>query len=402
MKIENSIKNSLFKILFITIMLVALFGILKNPKLSLNSASSGLLTWFNIVIPSLLPFFIISEILIRLGFVDFIGKMLEPIMRPLFNVPGEGAFPLSMSIISGYPVGVKLTSRLRQEKLLTKSESERLISFVSTSGPLFMLGAISIGMLNNPSLSPLIIYPHYLGSLTLGFLFRFFKKNKGTQISQNKKSIFENLKESYIRSTYTEKSIGSLISNSIKESMNSIILIGGFIVFYSVLVEILFATKFFNYFIIFLNKFFSLDIDLIKGIIAGIFELTTGCKRIAATNVNLLSKILIINFLIGWSGFSIHSQALSFISTTDINGRLYIFSKFLHGVLSTFYGYILYLIKYKNYITPSFMGEIYTMESFYYLGWPFIFTSSVKLAISITFYILLSSILVSILYKIIS
>ena len=44
-----------------------------------------------------------------------------------------------------------------------------------------------------------------------------------------------------------------------------------------------------------------------------------------------------INFLIGWSGFSIHSQALSFISKTDIDNKLYIISKFLHGILSSIF-----------------------------------------------------------------
>ncbi|WP_333657401.1 nucleoside recognition domain-containing protein, partial [Tissierella praeacuta] len=90
-------KNKKFNmnLIFLLIIIMALTGIIANPKLSLNSAIAGINTWFNIILPSLLPFFIISEILIGLGFVDFIGKLLEPLMKPLFNIPGEGAFPLT-------------------------------------------------------------------------------------------------------------------------------------------------------------------------------------------------------------------------------------------------------------------------------------------------------------------
>lgn len=115
MKTKPKHKEVLIKLLFFLVIVIALTGIIINPKLSLNSAHTGLSIWFNIVLPSLLPFFIISEILIGIGFLDFLGKLLKPFMLPIFNVPGEGIFPLTMSLLSGYPVGAKLTSRLRQK-----------------------------------------------------------------------------------------------------------------------------------------------------------------------------------------------------------------------------------------------------------------------------------------------
>src|SRR5699024_3269382 len=154
-----------------------LINIVLFPTTAINGATKGLSTWFSIVVPSLFPFFIISELLINLGFVEFIGSLLEPVMMPIFNVPGIGAFPFTISLISGYPVGVKLVSNLRLNNNISKVEAERLLSFSSTSGPLFMLGAVSVGMLKNSSLGPLIVYPHYLASLSLGFLFRYYKKN---------------------------------------------------------------------------------------------------------------------------------------------------------------------------------------------------------------------------------
>lgn len=398
MKINRQVKSSLPKILFLFLIAIVLIGIVSNPKISLSSASSGLSLWFNIVIPSLLPFFIISELLIGLGFVDFIGKLLQPLMMPVFNVPGEGAFPLAMSILSGYPVGAKLTSRLREENVITKKEGDRLICFTSTSGPLFMLGAVSIGMLNDPKLAPLILIPHYLSVLVLGLSLSFYNSKKRRIISKYN-NVFEELKESYISWIKTKKSIGSLITNSIKESMNTIILIGGLVIFYSVLIEILFSLSFFEQIFHFIGKIVPLDTQIIKGIISGVFEVTIGCKNIASTNMSFIGKILIINFLIGWSGLSVHSQALSFINNTDINSRLYIISKLFHGILSTIFGYIIYILKYKNYIQPTFLQFIPISKQFNFFNWIYVLTSSTKLALIMSLYIFLFSIFVYLIFR---
>ncbi len=141
--------------------------------MSFKAASEGLMTWVNLVMPSLLPFFIISEILISIGFVDIIGKLLEPIMKPVFNLPGISTFPFSMSIVSGYPMGGKIVSNLRKKQSYYKNEAERTLVLSSTSGPLFMLGAIAVGMLSNPKLGPLILYPHYMGAISLGLIYSF-------------------------------------------------------------------------------------------------------------------------------------------------------------------------------------------------------------------------------------
>ena len=380
-------KKSFSNILFLIIMLCVLIGILKYPKLALNSATDGLNTWFNIVIPSLLPFFIVSEILIGIGFVDLTSRILQPLMKPIFNVPGAGAFSLSMSLVSGYPIGAKIVSNLRQNNAISKIEADRMACFSSTSGPLFMLGAVSVGMLSNPQLGSLIVYPHYLGAITIGLILRFYGR-QNNPISTHSRETTSKVSKSNIGI-----SIGSLLANSVKTSINTIALIGGFMIFYSVLTELLFLSKIFNLFINSINKIITIDIEILKGFIAGILELTTGCRKISMANTNIIYKIAIINFLIGWSGFSIHSQALSFISNTDINGKLYLFSKFLHGIFSRFYSLLLYIVKYKTLIEPSFLPNPYAIKSIYFLEWPVLFISSIKLAILVTIYMFISSLI---------
>ena len=375
-------------IIITLILLIIMTSIIKNPKQSIVSAREGLDIWLNLLLPSLFPFIFLSDLLISFGFVNFLAKFTEPIMRPVFNVPGIGIFPFSMSIISGYPVGAKLTSKLRENKLISNAVGNRLISFSSTSGPLFILGTVLIGMLGMPSLAGLMIAPHYLSAISLGILFRFYgkKENLYGETSSNK-----GLKNQMLDYERKNESIGTLISKSIKDSMDSIIVIGGFIIIYSVIIDLLLYSSTFNLFIGILSKLTSIEENTLKGITAGIIELTKGCSLVSKLDIELINKMIIINFLIGWGGFSIHSQAISFISKTDISSKIYLVSKALHGLISALYTYVLYISIYKGQIVTIYREFTPYLKNYNFNNWLILLTSSTKIAfLSISFLILLS------------
>jgi sporulation integral membrane protein YlbJ len=397
---KNSEKISLSNTIFIIFILWILYNLILFPKTSINGALKGLNLWFNVLIPSLFPFLIISEILVSLGFVEFMGDILGPIMKPLFNVSGKGAFPFTMSITSGYPVGTKIVSNMRKKQIISKIESQRLISFSSTSGPLFMIGAVSIGMLNSPQIGPLIVASHYLGAITVGLIFRFYKHNISFKYKDQKHNVFISAKNFLLFKNKNSKNLGTILSNSTKESINSILLIGGFVIFYSVLTEILYESKLFYLTLKIFHKIipFNISTNLLRGIASGIIEITVGCKTIAESNgIPLIQKLTSISFLIGWSGLSIHSQALNFISSTDINQKLYIFSKFLHGIFSGLFCYIIYNLKYKDMAITSFSVENYPWEVFSPANWTKILFSSIQLEliviISLTIFSIISAII---------
>ena len=105
-----------------TVTLFAL-SLICYPQQSLEASIRGLNMWWEVVFPSLLPFFIVSELLISFGVVNLLGVLLEPLMRPLFRVPGVGGFVWAMGMASGYPSGAKLTARLYQEKQISTIEA---------------------------------------------------------------------------------------------------------------------------------------------------------------------------------------------------------------------------------------------------------------------------------------
>ena len=328
-------------LIFIFLILLVVFS-----KSSFNSAHKAFMLWVNNVVPSLFPFLIGIELIKRTNFLELIGKMLEPIMRPLFNIPGCGAFALAMGLSSGYPVGAKIVSSLREQKLCTKTEAERLLAFCNTSGPLFIVGSVGVSMFGNSRIGLMLLLTHFLAAITVGLLFKnYHKSNSPSHIiaqksnSANKKAIFR------------LRNLGALMGESIKSSVNTLLLICGYIVFFAVLGEVFENTGILSYLKLFIERFLTVfDIPLVcsSGILKGILEVTSGVKELSSLNTITYIKLLsVIAFILGFGGFSVHMQTCSIIADTDISMKPYFLGKFLHGAFASIYSYL--IMKYTNF-----------------------------------------------------
>ena len=128
-------KKNFWSILFANFIL----GLILFSNSNLEAAKNGLSLWANSVVPSLFPFFIGTELLYRTNFVAILGKVFTKFMRPIFNIPGEGAIAFILGNLSGYPIGAKLACNLLENKQCTKIEAERIIAFTNNSSPLFII-----------------------------------------------------------------------------------------------------------------------------------------------------------------------------------------------------------------------------------------------------------------------
>lgn len=324
--------------------LIFTLSVIINPRESFNAALDGLQTWFNIVCPSLLPFFIGSELLVNFGIVNFLGILLEPVMRPIFNVPGCGSFPFVMSITSGYPVGAKIVSQIYGNKMCTKAEAQRMLSFCSTSGPLFMTGAVAIGMLNSGSSGAVIAFSNYLGAIAVGLLFRFYKYSDHTAQSSLSGTIYKaflSLRESYKKE---KRPFGLMLSESVKNSVNTLLMVGGIIVLFSVIIRLLTTSGVVNLLaniLYIMLSPFKVHSEILRPAATGLFEITIGSKLVASSGADMFQKIIAISSIIAWSGFSVHAQAAGVLSGTDLSIGTYIFSKLLHAITTGVFAYMI-------------------------------------------------------------
>jgi sporulation integral membrane protein YlbJ len=312
------------------------------PEEAFHSSLKGLIIWWEVVFPALLPFFIASEILMGFGVVHFMGVLLEPMMRPIFRVPGTGAFVMAMGLASGYPIGAKLTARLREQNLITRSEGERLVSFTNTADPLFMFGAVAVGFFHDVTLGVIIAIAHYTSSLILGFLMRFHDPHGESTIMPvtTHGNMFTRALRAMHRARIQDgRTLGQLMGDAVTSSMNTLMLIGGFIMMFSVIIKVLTiinVTEFFSVLIGIILLPLGVPQGLFPALFSGFFEITLGSQLAANApgQVSLAWKVAIASGIIAWSSMSVHAQVASILSTTDIRYTPYLFARIIHGFLA--------------------------------------------------------------------
>ncbi|MBO9130282.1 sporulation integral membrane protein YlbJ [Bacillus sp. 165] len=328
-------------------------ALILNPQASLEASIRGVNIWWEVVFPSLLPFFIMSELLIGIGVVSFIGILLEPLMRPLFRVPGVGGFVWAMGMASGFPSGAKISARLRQNGQLTQTEAERLVSFTNSSNPLFIFGAVAVGFFNNPGLGILLAASHYISNFCVGLVMRFHGKDK---IKEEPKvrpfSVIYAFQTLHSKRLEDKRPIGKLIGDAVVSSIQTLLMIGGFIILFSVInkmLQVIHITEFFASIIQYSLTLLHIPAQFSIPIFSGMFEITLGSQLTSQTeNVSLLHQAMITSFILAFSGLSIQAQVASILAETDIRFRPYFFARFMQSFIAPLCTYVLWNPLYVN------------------------------------------------------
>lgn len=317
------------------------------PREVFDGATLGLKTWWNIVFPALLPFFIASELLMNFGVVHFMGVLLEPVMRPLFNVPGAGSFVMMVGYFSGYPIGSMVTARLRLEGLCTRVEAERLMSFTNNSSPLFMLAAVAIGMFNNPMVGLLIAGAHYLSNLTLGLFLRFYGRDyreRSREISAKDGSIVQHAFRRMLQVQRKDsRPPGKIMSDAVRSAVMNLLNIGGFIILFAVIIRLLTIAGVIDALARLLGIILlplGFEPCILPALGSGFFEMTIGSKLASEAAAPLTQQVTAVGMILAWSGLSVHAQAASMIAETDIRMKPFIITRLAHTALAGLYTYL--------------------------------------------------------------
>jgi len=310
-------------------------GMFVYPQEVLSSAGGGLALWWRFVLPALLPFFILSELLMAAGFVHFLGVLLESFMRPVFRLPGKAAFVVAMGYTSGFPMGAVLTARLRQAGEITRVEGERLLAFTNNPSPGFMFGAVASGMLGKPTLGIIFASSIYLANLLVGFLFRFYRVTPTRRHSTRLPSFKLAWQEMKGAQTKDNRAFGQILSDAIKQSITTVLMVAGFMAFFSVILGLLniwHVTIFLATVIhIVIN---GIPIPMLQAFFNGLFEMTLGCQGTIQAVSGLNQQVALLTLLMGWSGLSVFAQVAGFISTTDLRFSPFVVARILQGIIA--------------------------------------------------------------------
>lgn len=302
--------------LYTALALYLTFLLLRFPALSLQYAFTGLTLWFQKMVPVLLPFMILSGIMLNMNLTENFVSLLHPLLHALFGTSKNGSYVMVMGFLCGFPMGAKIAGELRKTGRLSRQEGARLLSFCNNIGPIYFLSYVVPTLKIEKPLVPFLIM--YGVPLLYGlFLFRmpFPTRLEGKHAAQNiyarsqSAAVSESLPKKQDKTSKASESVSllSAVDNAIQSGLTSIAKLGGYMVFFNLL-NILFVP--FSRLPSFLPRFYNC-----------ILEITSGIDRCGHSFPYLVLTML------PFGGFSCIAQTYSMIRDTDFTIGSYLFHK---------------------------------------------------------------------------
>lgn len=306
----------LLAVLFIILIVI-------HSKETIGAVRSALGLCYQTIIPSLFPFFVLSGLLVQTGFVRVAGNFLSPVMRPLFRVGGSGALAFAIGVVSGYPMGAKMVCELYGGGLVTKAEGRRLLPYCNNSGPLFIIGAVGVGMLGSLQAGIFLYVVHLVSALLVGLLFRFYQRGEASGGGQRERIASGVKRDLRGHWTQEQRSLGEIFSDCVRSAVNTTLAICGFIAVFSAFLECLKPA---------IDALVTSAVPNL--VVKGLFEVTLGASSVAVCGLPLAARLVLASALIGFGGLCVHLQVIGIISKTDLGIKTYLAGKMLHGILS--------------------------------------------------------------------
>lgn len=274
------------------------------PQVTALGAMSGLRACATGVLPSLFPFFVLTNFWVQSGYADFLAELLSPVMERIFHLPGSAASALVLGSIGGYPIGAKTAAQLYRNKQLTKSEAEQTLLFCNNAGPAFVIGLLGPGVFQSIKAGLLLYSIHLISAYLIGLIFRPTKRDRLQKYSDDHSEILP---------------LPQRLTNSISDAGSTAILVCTYVLFFAIISRSVSA----------------LISDNTAGcVLAGILELVGGVNALSAWHVSLQIKFVMASFFLGLGGICVLLQSLSITQAAGLSPNKLLTGKLFHSIFS--------------------------------------------------------------------
>ncbi len=289
--------------------LLLIFYILADPALSLHYALTGLTLWFHNMIPTLLPFMIVTGMMIQLNITSAFVQVVKPFLGPLFFLDDDCLYAIVIGFLCGFPMGARTVAQMYRLGKISKEKASLLLAFCNNIGPVYFTGFVMAALKIEHKF--LCLFGMYALPFCYGLLLRHTIYRKSIPYAH---AAFPKMAKNRLSS---EKLLDT-IDGSITAGLLSIAKLGGYMVLF--------------------NLFHIIPFHLLReypgwlGKIHCILEITSGIRHLGA------SSPLYVLVLLPFGGFSCIAQTYSMIHGTGLSLRQYVFHKTaLTGVTFVYY-----------------------------------------------------------------
>ncbi|MBE6530232.1 MAG: hypothetical protein E7680_06525 [Ruminococcaceae bacterium] len=298
-----------FPLIAFAVLFLMLF-FLKNSMLAKNAVLTGLHRAATVVLPSVFPFLVLSDLLVSVGGLPCkISGWLSPVLR----LPPSACTAVLFGWICGFPIGAVCIAKEVEGNRLSQNDAERAVAAASVPSPAFLVGVVGNGLFQNISVG-IVLWFFCVFSAAFVCAFSEKKKQKNRKVPQN--STFQG-------SIPFMKALTGAIRSSAGVSLN----LCAFVTFFSVLIAAVESiTVAFG-----IPSFFS-------SAIAALLELSNGILSSTAISTPFLLPFCAATC--GWAGFSVHFQIFSVCEKMHLNLGKYLLAKGFQSAVCFFLAWI--------------------------------------------------------------
>lgn len=320
------------------------------PDKAFSASLQGLSVWWKIVFPALLPFLVLTEICIANGIIHGLGTLLDPLMTRIFGISGAGGCVVTLGVAAGQPAGADLTAKLRSRRMISRREGEWLLGLSHLCSPVYLTVVVAVGFLGRADLAVILIAAHWLSAFAAALLLKPRRLQSGCEREELETSVMGGAKVRRLpllrRSAAAMlearkedgRSFGKILGDSVLHAVQTLMMIGGVMMIFSVLLQMLTVSGLIPFIVHSLSvpaAASGMPEGLLSRVIPGLMEINLGGYLLGeAPPSGLLPTAAAASAVFAWGGLSAHAQVAGIIHGTDLRYRAFALFRFVHAILA--------------------------------------------------------------------
>lgn len=338
---------------FLAVLLV--ICVVYAPGEAFKASGEGLAIWWRIVFPALLPFIVLSQMLIASGFAHGLGALLEPFTRRALGLPGSFGWVLPLGMTAGFPAAAEAAVTLHKQGKITAREAERLAATAHFCSPMLLVVVIGAGFLSRPEVGLLLLAVHWIAGLAAGVTLQLVFPDRSKSAVSPPVKPAARPRESILRLAMRRmeearredgRSFGKLLGDAVASGVQTLMIIGGYMLIFAVVIHVILLA--------FPNQTMAVAVKSALEVHLGSYALSGLAPSLPpALSASLLGAVL------GWSGLCAYLQVRAILGPAGIGERSFLLSRLLHAA----YAYVLTLLLWKPVtrwlpsVLPAFGGS---------------------------------------------
>ena len=265
------------------------------PQNALMASRRGLTLWFEQILPTLLPFSVISYIVLH---SNLFSHPAHEKKHSFLRIQPEEWYVIFCGFLFGFPIGSKLSADLYEHHRIVKKRAQILACFTNNLSPVFVTSVL-VNQLHFSSVVPFFLLLYGIPLSICLALLSFIKPERF--VHEKKASRFQlNMQ---------------IVDAGIINGFETLIKICGYIMMFSIFAEIAQSIPYGSSFP--------------KLVLTGCLEVTNGISALSQFSCNHFQKYLLTVLFLALNGISGLFQTASLLSVSNLSIKQYLKMKLL-------------------------------------------------------------------------